>query len=170
VGRHCWTGALEVPVVREEDHPPRFFFLDQLAFLFLQLHRFASLSRDDAGVDAEPADFAEEAAVLDLGAAVLDDVEAGGFGLGGGFVVADAELQPEDLGTDPDRGVGDGGDVGGFPEDLDHVGGLRQGFEALVDGAAEDFLARVARVDGVDLVALVQKIEHGEVGGAHVVG
>ena len=123
--------------------------------------------RDLPGVDAGPGDLAGEAAVLDLGAAVHDDLEAGGLGLGGGFVVAHAELHPQHLEAEAvlvrdgfarhrERGVG-------IAEDVDHVDGRRHVGKGGVHLLAEDRLAGEPRVDGMDRVALAEEILHGEV-------
>src|SRR3974390_913027 len=61
--------------------------------------RFAIV--DDLAVDAHPADLAGELPVLDLGAAVHDDVEARGACHLGGFFADDAELHPDCLEREP---------------------------------------------------------------------
>src|SRR3712207_422208 len=68
------------------------------------------LRADHARVDALPGDLAGEAAELDLRAAVHDHLQALCLGLGGGLVVADGELHPENLRQrgEPQRLVRDG--------------------------------------------------------------
>src|SRR3954454_19642039 len=61
-----------------------------------------SLCRDDARVDARPVQAAEDARVLDLHATVVHDIEAAGNCRALGFVIADAELHPQDLGLHSD--------------------------------------------------------------------
>src|SRR5829696_3773440 len=86
------------------------------------------LRRDDARVDALPGDLAREAAVLDLRAAVHDDLDALRLGPRGGLVVADRELHPDHLGRrlEGERLVGDRAGGLRVAEDLDHVDGARQ--------------------------------------------
>ncbi len=62
------------------------------------------------------------AAVLDHDAAVHDDVDAAGFGAGGGFEVDDSLLDPEVLEAECEHLVDDGGNEFGKAEDVDDVG------------------------------------------------
>ncbi len=135
-----------------------------------QLDGSALLGGDDPAIDAGPAEFAEQATILDLGAAVLDHRKAGGAGLGCGLVMTHAELQPEDLGADPDRIVDDRRRIGRLPENLDHVGRRRELVEAGQHRLAQDLLAGIARVDRDHPIAFGLQIEHRKVGRAHVVG
>src|SRR5262245_47395758 len=65
------------------------------------LHATATQQRAPGGYAASahsrPADLTGEAAVLDLRAAVHDDLQAGGLRLGGGHVIAHAKLHPHNL-------------------------------------------------------------------------
>lgn len=54
-------------------------------------------------------------------AVVHDDLDAGGFGFGGGFVVNDAFLEPEVGDFEAYDGVDDFGDVLGAAEDVDEL-------------------------------------------------
>src|SRR5512142_447511 len=74
-----------------------------------------ALRRDHLGVHARPAEAAEEAAVLDLHAAVLDHLQPGRLGLAPRIPVLDAELHPQHLRPDRDRVVRDGGDLRALP-------------------------------------------------------
>jgi hypothetical protein len=60
--------------------------------------------------------------VLDLEAPVLDDLETGVQRLCGSFVVAQAELKPDDLGPDRNRFIDHAGYGVGSPENVDHIG------------------------------------------------
>ena len=51
-----------------------------------------------AGINADPRDLRRQPSILDLGAAVHDDLHAIRFGKGRGLIVADAELHPDRLG------------------------------------------------------------------------
>ena len=100
---------------------------------------------DDAGVDAAPRQFAAQAAVLDLRAAVHDHFDAGGLRAGRGFVVADAELHPHHLGADRDRVVDDRAGLIGGAEDVDHVDRVRDVAQRGIDLLALQFLPRGCR-------------------------
>src|SRR5687768_3555839 len=90
--------------------------------------------------------------VVDLHAAVLDEVEAGGLGEAGGFFVGDTALEPHAFGAGGDGVAGDVGAVLGAAKDVDHVdragvgGGGREGGVAL-----QAHHTRVVGVDGDDL-------------------
>ena len=62
------------------------------------------------------------AAVLDHDAAVHDDVDAAGFGAGGGFEIDDSLLDPEVRKAELEHLVDDGRDEFGEAEDIDDVG------------------------------------------------
>ena len=74
-------------------------------------------------------------AVLDLHAAVLDDLEPGGLGLAPRLLVRHAELHPQHLRADGDGFVGERGDLLAPAEavdDVDLVRDLRQRLVALL--------------------------------------
>jgi hypothetical protein len=58
---------------------------------------------------------------LDHDAAVHHDVDAAGFGTGGGFEVDDSKLDPEVGEAEVEHLVDDGGDEFGEAEDVDDV-------------------------------------------------
>ena len=60
------------------------------------------------GIDPKPSDFTGKPPIFDFRAAVHHDFQPGGFGGGGGFVVAHAKLHPKHFGADFD-GVGGNG-------------------------------------------------------------
>jgi len=91
--------------------------------------------------------------VLDHDAAVHDDVDASGFGAGGGFGVDDSLLDPDVFEAEGEHLVDDGGDEFGKAEDVDYVGFDGEIGEAGVGLFAEDGLNRW--VDGKDAVALL---------------
>ena len=91
--------------------------------------------------------------VLDHDAAVHDDVDAAGFGAGGGFEVDDSLLDPEVVEAELEHLVDDGRDEFGEAEDVDDVGLDGEIGEGGVGLFAEDLGDRW--VDGVDLVAVL---------------
>src|SRR5687767_12904831 len=102
---------------------------------------------DDAGVHADEVEPAEEAGVLDLDASVLDDIQARRPGHRGRLFVADAELEPQHLGADGDRALGDGWDISRLAEDVDDLDRPGNLLQAGIDRLAQDRLAGVFRVD-----------------------
>src|SRR4051794_10694318 len=86
--------------------------------------RARAFSADDLRVHARPAEPAEEAPVLDLHATVLHDLEPRGLGLAARLGVFHAKLHPQDLRTDRDRIVGDGGNLRTLAEAIDDVHGF----------------------------------------------
>src|SRR5438132_8610879 len=76
---------------------------------------------EHAGAQPDDAQAAEEARVLDLAAAVHDDLEPGVARDLRAFLVDDTELQPEHLGADLDRLARDLGHLGRGAEDVDDV-------------------------------------------------
>lgn len=79
--------------------------------------------------------------MLDQDAGVFDYVEAGGAGFGGGILVFDSLLHPDDFCADGDGAVDDRWNVFGAAEDVDDFDVLRfwDVFEAWVRFFAEDF-------------------------------
>src|SRR5690349_4712253 len=105
-----------------------------------------AFGRDDLRVHPRPAQPAEETAVLDLHAAVLDHFQPRGLGAGAGGVAVNAQLHPQDLRADGDRVLGDGGDLGRLPEAVHDVHLLRDVPQRLVAALAQDgVVARVHR-------------------------
>lgn len=92
-----------------------------------------------------------EFAVFDHDAAVHDDVEAGGGGYLRGFLVFDAELEPERLGADLDGLAGDFRGLVGAAEDVDEVDGAGNVEKRGVGRLAKNLF--LLGVDGDDLVA-----------------
>jgi hypothetical protein len=117
--------------------------------------------RDHAGVDAGPVEAAEQAPVLDLDAAVHDDLEPGAGGERGGGLVPDADLLPQALRADRDRFLGDRHDVFSAPEDIDDVDRDVDRRQRRVAAFAEDLV--VARIDRNDPVAVLLQVLGGEV-------
>lgn len=88
-------------------------------------------------------------------AAVLDDFDAGGGEFLGGFVVADAELEPDVLRFCRQDVVDVRRDVDPTAEDVHHVHGSSDGGQRAEDRLAEDLRHfRVVDGDGNDLVPM----------------
>ena len=88
-------------------------------------------------------------------AVIHDDLDAGGFGLSGGFVMDNAFLEPEARDFEADDVLNDSGDVFGGAEDVDQVdfrvsgeGGVQVGIRFFAEDAVD------GRIDGDDAVAL----------------
>ena len=60
--------------------------------------------------------------MFDLETAILDHLQPGGAGLGGGLVVTEPQLEPDHLGPDGDRLIDDVGQLVVTTEDIDDVG------------------------------------------------
>lgn len=103
---------------------------------------------------------ADAEAMLNEDAGVFDDEEAGGAGLGSGFLVLDSLLHPDDFCADGDGAVDDGGNISRAAKDVDYFDLVRFGdvFETRVGFFAEDF--GFVGIDWDDAVA----------GGLHVLG
>ncbi len=86
-------------------------------------------------------------------AAIHDDVDAAGFGAGGGFAVDDSLLNPEVGEAELKHLVDDGRDELREAEDIDDVGLDGEFGEASVGSFAEDF--DDGWVDGVDFVTVL---------------
>lgn len=109
---------------------------------------------------------AKEAGVFDFDAAVLYEGEARIVGDFLGIYVADAELEPEDFGSNAGGFLGNGGRVVGFAEyvyDFDLFSGLPGFGKRGVDALAEKGFSGIARVDGNDVVAFGLQIDGDEV-------
>lgn len=94
--------------------------------------------------------------MVNLDAAILHYCQAGLLRFLGGFVVADAELEPEDFGADFNGLGGDGWDIFRAAEDIDDLDLFSGGFcfgKGGVDVLAEDGLPGIVWVDGDDVVA-----------------
>src|SRR5689334_6683648 len=124
--------------------------------------------RDDAGVDAGPVEAAEQPRVLDLHAAVHDDLEPRCGSERGGLPVLDADLLPQALGADRDRLLGDRQHVLGLAKDVDDVDRDLDRRQRRVTALAEDRF--VARIDGDDAVAVLLHVLGGEVARPEPVG
>src|SRR4051812_12003123 len=127
-----------------------------------------AFGRDDLGVHAGPTQSPEEAAMLDLHAAVLHHLEPRGLGPGPGGVVVNAQLHPEHLGPDRDRILGERGDLGGPAEavhDVDLVGNVPQ---RLVATLTEDRV--VARIHRDDPITMFLHVLRGEIARAVPLG
>src|SRR5580704_4038086 len=79
-----------------------------------------------------------EAGNLDRRASVHDDLKPMGLGAGGGVIIADAELHPNDLGADGDRLIDYAACHFAPAKHIDHVDRLRHIGELRVDGLAID--------------------------------
>src|SRR5688572_4586006 len=107
----------------------------------------------------------DQAGILNRGAVVHDDLEAGRAHLLGRRLVHDIELHPHEFGADLDRVQRWRGGVGGVAEDVDHVdpAGLvfRDVLEGRIDRLAVERLAGEAGVDRDHPVALrLQEAHH----------
>ncbi len=118
---------------------------------------------DDAGVHSAPGQFAAEAAVFDLRAAVHDHGQAGGLALCRRLVVADAKLHPHHLGADGDGVVHDGADEVRGAEHVHHVDRFGDVAQAGVDPLAQQVFAGGARIDRDHAVAFALEVLHDEV-------
>ena len=132
--------------------------------------RLRRLVADDARVDAAPGKLAAQAAEFDLGAAVHHHLEAGRLGLGGGLVMADAELHPHHLRADGDGIVDDRRHRLGIAEHVDHVDLVGNIAQAGVGRLAQQLLAGESRVHRDDAIALRLQVLHHEVAGPVPVG
>src|SRR5215468_2914349 len=134
-------------------------------------HAAATQQRAPRGYTAAahscPTDLAGQAAVLDLRAAVHDDLQAGGLRLGGGRVIAHAELHPDNLDAkfvlQADRLARDLQGRCRAAEDIDDVHRRWDVGKPREDRLAQDLLAGESRVYRDYAVAFAQKVLHGEV-------
>src|SRR5687768_7300592 len=78
--------------------------------------RQGAARRDHPGIHARPAEAAEEAAVLDLHAAILDHFEPGGLGDATSRRIFDPKLHPQDPGAHRHRLLGERRDLRAFAE------------------------------------------------------
>src|ERR1700722_20458235 len=95
----------------------------RLAFAFDR--RLGRAVTDDAGVHAAPGKFAAQPTEFNLWAAIHDHFDAGRFRACRGFVVADAKLHPNHLGTDGDGVFDDGGNRIRRAEYVHHIDRFR---------------------------------------------
>ena len=140
----------------------------RLARLFVR--RFGCSVSDDAGVHAAPGQFAAETAEFDLRAAVHDDVQPRGLGLGRRGIVAYAKLHPDHLGADRDGIIDDGANRLRRSEYVHHIDRVGNVAQAGVNPLPQQVLPRGAGVHGDDPVALALQIFHHEVAGPVPVG
>src|SRR5207237_3937657 len=112
-----------------------------------------------AGAQTDEAQAAEEARVLDLAAAIHDDLEPGVARDPGALLADHAELQPEDLGADLDRLARDPGNFGRGAEDVDDVDRRVDLVDPRVDTPVEDRLARLRRIHRNDVVAVGGEVD-----------
>ena len=68
-----------------------------MSVIYLCLKCLQFSRQNDAGIQANGVEATEEAGVLHFDAAILDKLQAGGDGLATNFVVANTQLQPENL-------------------------------------------------------------------------
>ena len=127
--------------------------------------RHPAFGGNHPGIEAVPAQFAEQAAKLDLRTAVHDHFQAGRLGAGGGVVVAHLQLHPHHFGANLGGLVGEGaGGVRGA-ENIDHVDRHRNFGEVAIDRFAQNLLADRARVHRDHPIALLLQVFHGEIAG-----
>src|SRR3954470_10963808 len=112
-----------------------------------------ALRRNHLRVDAGPAEPAEEAAVLDLHAAVLDHFQPRVFGLAARVGVLHAQLHPQHLRTDRDRVIGQPGNLAAPAEAIDDIDGFRDVAQRLVTLFAQDLgIARIHRNHAISML------------------